>query len=87
MEPLRVKITDFGFARAKAVNQTMTKCGTKAWIAPETLQGKRYDEKSDVFSYGIVAWEVTTRNHPYGDLDPLRVGFEVVRGKRPSIPR
>jgi serine/threonine/tyrosine protein kinase RAD53 len=34
-DPVVAKITDFGLARVKANNQTMTKCGTKAWIAPE----------------------------------------------------
>ncbi len=34
-DPIVTKIADFGLARVKANNQTMTKCGTKAWIAPE----------------------------------------------------
>eukprot|EP00002_Diphylleia_rotans_P006635 TRINITY_DN159_c0_g1_i7.p1 TRINITY_DN159_c0_g1~~TRINITY_DN159_c0_g1_i7.p1 ORF type:complete len:2480 (-),score=532.94 TRINITY_DN159_c0_g1_i7:244-7683(-) len=87
LEPVDVKVADFGFARAKADNQTMTKCGTRAWLAPEILRGLKYDEKADVFSFGIMAWEVASRQRPYSDIEPVKIGFEVVNGTRPVPPK
>eukprot|EP00002_Diphylleia_rotans_P018020 TRINITY_DN3489_c0_g1_i14.p1 TRINITY_DN3489_c0_g1~~TRINITY_DN3489_c0_g1_i14.p1 ORF type:complete len:152 (-),score=30.13 TRINITY_DN3489_c0_g1_i14:111-566(-) len=79
-------LCDFGFARVKAQNQTMTKCGTAAYQAPEILQGKRYTEKADVYSFGIVMWEVETRQTPYDGMDAISVAQSVLNGKRPIYP-
>ena len=38
----------------------MTRCGTPAWTAPEVLRGEMYSEKADLYSFGIIMWEVTT---------------------------
>eukprot|EP00002_Diphylleia_rotans_P012994 TRINITY_DN2530_c1_g1_i4.p1 TRINITY_DN2530_c1_g1~~TRINITY_DN2530_c1_g1_i4.p1 ORF type:complete len:2539 (+),score=349.69 TRINITY_DN2530_c1_g1_i4:56-7672(+) len=78
-------LCDFGFARVKLQNQTMTKCGTAIYQAPELLAGKRYDEKADVYSFAIVAWEIYTRKLPHQDLDGMKVAFAVVNGARPPI--
>eukprot|EP00002_Diphylleia_rotans_P010344 TRINITY_DN207_c0_g1_i7.p1 TRINITY_DN207_c0_g1~~TRINITY_DN207_c0_g1_i7.p1 ORF type:complete len:611 (-),score=168.11 TRINITY_DN207_c0_g1_i7:29-1627(-) len=79
-------LCDFGFARVKVQNQTMTKCGTVAYQAPEILEGKRYNEKADVYSFGIVLWEIETRKAPYDDMDGMKVTMSVVKGLRPEIP-
>eukprot|EP00002_Diphylleia_rotans_P001087 TRINITY_DN10603_c0_g1_i1.p1 TRINITY_DN10603_c0_g1~~TRINITY_DN10603_c0_g1_i1.p1 ORF type:complete len:188 (-),score=32.96 TRINITY_DN10603_c0_g1_i1:106-588(-) len=81
-----VKLCDFGLARVKSDNQTMTRCGTGAWIAPEVLKGARYGEKADIYSFGIVCWEVVARQRPYTNMDQLKIGVEVVKGLRPPIP-
>eukprot|EP00002_Diphylleia_rotans_P035097 TRINITY_DN7613_c0_g1_i2.p1 TRINITY_DN7613_c0_g1~~TRINITY_DN7613_c0_g1_i2.p1 ORF type:complete len:221 (+),score=32.16 TRINITY_DN7613_c0_g1_i2:181-843(+) len=86
LEPIVAKVSDFGFARTKADNQTMTKCGTHAWIAPEVLKGSRYDGKADVYSFGVLVWEVMTREQPWASVDSLRVCMDVMAGKRPFIP-
>ena len=39
--------------------------GTFHWMAPEIFENKRYTKKADVFSYGIVLFEIITRNTPY----------------------
>jgi class 3 adenylate cyclase len=44
-----VKIADFGFARVKETNTTMTRCGTPSWIAPEIIRGEKYTEKADIY--------------------------------------
>ncbi|CAN0121029.1 unnamed protein product, partial [Heterosigma akashiwo] len=49
-----IKITDFGEARSKNQNATMTAVGTLLYIAPEVVRGDRYDEKCDVYSFAIV---------------------------------
>ncbi|GAB9471103.1 Tkl protein kinase [Globisporangium polare] len=65
---LDAKLTDFGSSRVCATPQdaTMTAgVGSSLWMAPEVMVGKRYDEKSDVFSLGIVLSELDTHELPY----------------------
>lgn len=60
------KISDFGISRETSGESTMTGgMGTTAWIAPEVLQGERYTESADIFSFGIMLSEVDTCGHPY----------------------
>ena len=51
-----IKVSDFGLARTKANSSTQTQVGTWAWMAPEVLEQKPYDEKADVYSYGVILW-------------------------------
>lgn len=84
-----IKISDFGLARVKAHVQTMTgNCGTVQWMAPEVLSNQKYTEKADVFSFGIVAWEVFTGECPYDGMAQIQVALNVLnRNHRPAIPR
>jgi serine/threonine protein kinase len=50
-ENWNVKVADFGLARIKQDNVTMTRCGTPCWTAPEIIRGERYSEKVDVYRY------------------------------------
>jgi serine/threonine protein kinase len=66
----RVKILDFGLARL-AVNetrltQTGTALGTPGYMPPEQLAGQDVDARTDVFAFGVVAWELATGIHPLG---------------------
>lgn len=64
---LRAKLSDFGLSRETSVEDTLTNgVGTILWSAPEVLEGKRYDEKADMFSFGIVLSEIDTCMLPYG---------------------
>lgn len=64
---LRAKLSDFGLSRERSLEDTMTNgVGTILWSAPEVLEGKRYDEKADLFSFGIVLSEIDTCLLPYG---------------------
>jgi len=60
-ESWRVKVCDFGLARTNAANRPMTLCGTDDWMAPEVILGMQYNQKADVFSFGIVLCEIITR--------------------------
>lgn len=61
--------------------------GTYRWMAPEVIEHKPYDHKADVFSFGIVLWELLTGKLPYEQLSPLQAAVGVVQqGLRPSIP-
>jgi serine/threonine protein kinase len=79
-----VKVADFGLARVKQDNATMTSCGTPCWTAPEVIRGRRYDEKADVYSFGIVMWQVVTRRRPYDGRNFMGVLTDVLAGVRPS---
>ncbi len=57
-ENWNVKVADFGFARIKEENATMTRCGTPSWTAPEVIRGEKYGEAADIYSFGIIMWEV-----------------------------
>nr|WNL49984.1 serine threonine protein kinase [Marseillevirus sp.] len=80
------KISDFGFARLKQENTTMTSVGSTAYMAPEVLSGQRYNEKADVYSFGVLIWEVLTRKKPYEGQSPVRVAELAREGKRLTIP-
>jgi serine/threonine protein kinase len=43
------------------------------WMAPEVIEHKPYGEKADVFSFGILLWELLTGRVPYEDMTPLQV--------------
>lgn len=84
-----VKIADFGVARVQAHSGVMTaETGTYRWMAPEVIEHKPYDRKADVFSFGIVLWELLTGKLPYDYLTPLQAAVGVVqKGLRPIIPK
>ena len=63
-------------------------CGTVQWMAPEVLANMNYNEKADVFSYGIILWELLSRECPYDGLSPIQCALAVLnRDKRPDIPK
>ncbi|XP_047308465.1 serine/threonine-protein kinase STY46-like [Impatiens glandulifera] len=84
-----VKVADFGVARVKDQSGVMTaETGTYRWMAPEVIEHKPYDHKADVFSFGIVLWELLTGKLPYEYLTPLQAAVGVVqKGLRPTIPK
>ncbi|KZV19164.1 hypothetical protein F511_38460 [Dorcoceras hygrometricum] len=84
-----VKVADFGVARVRAETGVMTaETGTYRWMAPEVIEHKPYDHKADVFSFGVVLWELLTGKLPYEYLTPLQAAVGVVqKGLRPTIPK
>ncbi|KZV23930.1 hypothetical protein F511_23291 [Dorcoceras hygrometricum] len=85
-----LKIADFGVARVEAQNpKDMTgETGTLGYMAPEVLDGKPYNRKCDVYSFGICLWEIYCCDLPYPDLSFAEVSSAVVRQNlRPEIPR
>jgi len=90
-ELLEPAVADFGFARVLAkeedVGKTMTTIGPLKWMSPESLQNQQYSTKSDVWSYGVTAWETITRGEiPYGELDSVAASIQVSNGKRLKLP-
>ncbi|KAH1081369.1 hypothetical protein J1N35_021130 [Gossypium stocksii] len=85
-----LKIADFGVARVEAQNpQDMTgETGTLGYMAPEVLDGKPYNRKCDVYSFGICLWEIHCCDMPYANLSFADFTSAVVRQNlRPEIPR
>ncbi|MBA0797596.1 hypothetical protein Gohar_008277 [Gossypium harknessii] len=85
-----VKIADFGVARVEAWNPSdMTgETGTLGYMAPEVLNGKPYNRKCDVYSFGICLWEIYCCDMPFPDLSFVQVSSAVVQENlRPAIPR
>ena len=66
----RVKILDFGLARIAVSEPRLTRTGlalgTPGYMPPEQLTGQDVDPRTDVFAFGIVAWELATGTHPFG---------------------
>jgi mitogen-activated protein kinase kinase kinase 9 len=67
-QALNCKLADFGWTRV--LGKVMTsKIGTYQWMAPEVIHGFKYTEKADVFSFGVILWELATRKPPYYGID------------------
>ncbi|XP_004296242.1 PREDICTED: uncharacterized protein LOC101312816 [Fragaria vesca subsp. vesca] len=84
-----VKVGDFGLSRLKHETYLFTKTGkgTPQWMAPEVLCNEFSDEKSDVYSYGVILWELATEKIPWDDLNAMQViGAVSFRNQRLEIP-
>ncbi|KAJ3586579.1 hypothetical protein NHX12_012976 [Muraenolepis orangiensis] len=65
-----VKISDFGTSRELTDKSTkMSFAGTVAWMAPEVIRNEPVSEKVDIWSFGVVLWEMLTGEIPYRDVD------------------
>ncbi|CAM8918728.1 unnamed protein product [Rhodiola kirilowii] len=61
---------------------------TYRWMAPEVIEHSAYNHKADIFSFGILLWELLTGELPYSQLTPLQAAVGVVqKGLRPAIPK
>jgi len=89
-ESFNVKICDFGLARLRNLNTAMTaNVGTLHWMAPEVVSGAHYTESADIYSLGIIAWEILTGQCPYEceGLSQIDIAISVVKqGRRPALP-
>nr|WIL59816.1 nodulation protein [Melilotus officinalis] len=87
-EDFRLKLADFGIACEEAVCDLLADDpGTYRWMAPEMIKRKSYGRKVDVYSFGLILWEMLTGTIPYEDMNPIQAAFAVVNKKlRPVIP-
>uniref|UniRef100_A0A182SUW3 Mitogen-activated protein kinase kinase kinase 7 n=1 Tax=Anopheles maculatus TaxID=74869 RepID=A0A182SUW3_9DIPT len=80
-----LKICDFGTVTDKSTLMTNNK-GSAAWMAPEVFEGSSYTEKCDVFSWGIILWEVIAREQPFKHIDTsYAIMWRVHCGTRPPL--
>ncbi|KAF5280522.1 hypothetical protein FQR65_LT00273 [Abscondita terminalis] len=83
-----IKISDFGTSRTwNEVSTKMSFAGTVAWMAPEAIQEQACSEKIDIWSFGVVLWELLTCETPYKDMEQSAIMYMVGTGKlRPPVP-
>ncbi|CBY33110.1 unnamed protein product [Oikopleura dioica] len=82
-----LKLCDFGASRYLTQTATMTMVGTFPWMAPELIQGKKSNDLCDVYSFGVLLWEMLTREVPFKGMEGFQVAWMVVeKRQRPVLP-
>ncbi|KAJ4959771.1 hypothetical protein NE237_019681 [Protea cynaroides] len=87
-EDMRVKVADFGISCLESqCGSGKGFTGTHRWMAPEVILEKHHTKKVDVYSFGIVLWELLTALTPFEGLSPEQVAFAVsMKNARPPLP-
>ncbi|EGG18340.1 hypothetical protein DFA_03834 [Cavenderia fasciculata] len=83
----QIKISDFSLCKVKQGSKLTGQAGSTAYMAPEILQNREYNERSDVYSFGISLWAMLTQRDPYEGMFksyPEMVGA-IEEGVRPPI--
>ena len=80
-----VKVADFGIARVMSKSNTLTKeaLGSVHYISPEQAKGGRVDSRSDIYSLGVVMYEMMTGRPPYDGESPVAVAIQHINGNAP----
>ncbi|XP_062195663.1 uncharacterized protein LOC133898876 [Phragmites australis] len=83
-----MKIADFGIACEETLCDVLVEDeGTYRWMAPEMIKQKAYNRKVDVYSFGLLLWEMVSGRIPHENLTPFQVAYAVAnRNLRPTIP-
>eukprot|EP00249_Psilotum_nudum_P022893 c28683_g2_i1 orf=478-3393(+) len=85
-----VKVCDFGLSRMKhhTFLSSQSTTGTPEWMAPEVLRNEPANEKCDVYSFGVILWELATSQPPWSGINPMQVvGAVGFQNRRLEIPR
>jgi len=87
-QDFHLKIADFGIACKEVYCDILADDpGTYRWMAPEMIKHKSYGRKVDVYSFGLILWEMVAGTIPYEDMNPVQAAFAVVnKNLRPVIP-
>ena len=85
----QVKVTDFGIARAfggddDELTQTGSVMGTASYFSPEQAQGKPVDPRSDLYSLGVVLFEMVTGEPPFSGSSPVSIAYKHVQEPAPA---
>jgi len=79
----KVKLCDFGLA---SINERQKGAGTPGYMAPELHANRPYNEKVDVYAFGIMLWEMLAKQVPFDGAGPAEIRRRVLDGERPEMP-
>jgi len=82
-----VKVADFGIARITSSSKTKTGVilGTPSYMSPEQISGRKVDGRSDIFSLGVVLFEMLTGEKPFTGEDMTSLMYKIAKEKHPSV--
>jgi len=83
----RIRITDFGLAKLKGSShavETESVAGTTAYMSPEQIRGEEVDHRTDIFSFGIVLYELSTGHLPFRGEHQAAISYSIIN--EPPIP-
>jgi serine/threonine protein kinase len=86
----QVKIMDFGLAKLKGatrLTQTRSTLGTAAYMSPEQAQGEEVDQRSDIFSFGVVLYELLTGKLPFGGEHQAAIIYSIINEEPQPVAR
>ncbi|KAJ4750168.1 Protein kinase superfamily protein [Rhynchospora pubera] len=86
---INVKIADFGISCEERLCEVVSEedSGTYRWMAPEMVRRQPYCRKVDVYSFGLLLWEMVSGRMPFEDMTPIQAAFAVVdKNLRPAVP-
>ena len=83
----RVKMTDFGISRleSSALTQSGSVIGTPSYMSPEQCQGDKVDARSDLFSTGVVLYELLSGERPFAGRTLTEVALRLLRDEPPNL--
>ena len=90
---MRAKVCDFGLATLQTLTSSASAtdgggaAGTYPYFAPELFKGAKSNEKSDMYAFGVVLWELLTCDVPFDGLTETQVRGLLEQGERPEIPQ
>lgn len=84
---LHAKVADFGIStRFTSEAEHTAETGTYRYMAPEVIRHQQYDHRCDVYSYGLLLWEVLHREIPFRSHSPLQAAYAVaMQHERPPL--
>ncbi len=85
----QIKILDFGLARVSSseLTQTQTSMGTPSYMSPEQVRGEKLDHRSDIFSFGVVAYELLTYTRAFQAESDIGVIFKITYSEPEPIDK
>jgi eukaryotic-like serine/threonine-protein kinase len=86
----QVKITDFGLAKLKGatkLTQTRSTLGTAAYMSPEQASGEEVDSRSDIFSFGVVLYELLTKQLPFKGEHQAAIIYSIINEEPQPVAR